>query len=83
MVKFVPSRIGDMLSKKSVRDRMISEEGISLTEFCYQTFQAYDWLELFRKFECTIQIGGSDQLGNIYAGYDLIKRVHKDNLGKK
>jgi tyrosyl-tRNA synthetase len=64
--------IGYMLAKESVSSRM--ETGISYTEFSYMIFQAYDFLELFRRHKCEIQIGGSDQWGNITAGIELIRR---------
>lgn len=55
---------------------MTSEQGISFTEFTYQLLQAYDFFQLYQKYNCTIQIGGSDQWGNILAGIDLISRKH-------
>ncbi len=64
-----------MLSKESVRRRIESEEGISYTEFSYALLQAYDFLVLHDRFNCTLQMGGSDQWGNITAGMDLIRRV--------
>ena len=62
-----------MLQKESVRARI--DTGISYTEFSYMLLQAYDFLHLFRAKRCTIQVGGSDQWGNITAGIDLIRRV--------
>jgi tyrosyl-tRNA synthetase len=62
-----------MLQKESVQARL--DAGISYTEFSYMLLQAYDFLHLFRKEQCTIQVGGSDQWGNITAGIDLIRRV--------
>jgi tyrosyl-tRNA synthetase len=62
-----------MLQKESVQARL--DAGISYTEFSYMLLQAYDFLHLFRKEQCTIQVGGSDQWGNITAGVDLIRRV--------
>jgi len=62
-----------MLQKESVKARL--DAGISYTEFSYMLLQAYDFLHLFRKEQCTIQVGGSDQWGNITAGIDLIRRV--------
>ena len=56
--------------------RLTSQQGISFTEFTYQLLQAYDFLTLHRKLGCTIQIGGSDQWGNIVAGIDLISRAN-------
>lgn len=68
-------RMGPMLSKDSVRSRLQSEEGMSFTEFSYQILQGYDFLHLHRSHGVTIQLGGSDQWGNITAGTDLIRRV--------
>ena len=65
--------VNQMLSKDSVANRL--EGGISYTEFSYQVLQAYDFLELYRRNKCTLQLGGSDQWGNIVAGLDLIRRV--------
>jgi tyrosyl-tRNA synthetase len=61
----------------SVKNRLSSESGISFTEFSYQLLQAYDFHHLNSKKGCTIQIGGSDQWGNIVAGIDLIKSLNK------
>jgi tyrosyl-tRNA synthetase len=65
--------VNAMMAKESVRRRL--EEGISFTEFSYSLLQAYDYLHLFRTLSCTLQMGGSDQWGNIVAGTDLIRRV--------
>lgn len=64
-----------MLQKESVSRRLESEEGISFTEFSYQVLQAYDFLQLFDRYQCTLQMGGTDQWGNITAGIDLIRKV--------
>jgi len=64
-----------MLQKESVNRRLESEEGISYTEFSYLLLQARDFLELFDRCNCTLQMGGSDQWGNITAGIDLIRKV--------
>jgi tyrosyl-tRNA synthetase len=64
-----------MLQKESVSRRLESEEGISYTEFSYLLMQAYDFLQLFDEFGCTVQLGGSDQWGNITAGIDLIRKL--------
>lgn len=69
-------RIGPMLSKESVRLRLNSEEGLSFTEFSYQLLQAYDFLYLNEHHNVNVQIGGSDQWGNITAGIDLLRKVH-------
>jgi tyrosyl-tRNA synthetase len=66
--------VARMLAKESVSAR-ISDEGISFTEFSYQILQAMDYLELFRRYGCVLQTGGSDQWGNLTAGVDLIRRV--------
>ncbi len=63
-----------MLSKDSVKTRL-NDQGISFTEFSYMLLQAHDYLELYRRHGCRIQIGGSDQWGNITAGLDLIRKV--------
>jgi tyrosyl-tRNA synthetase len=68
-------RVGKMLSKEAVSARLNSEHGISYTEFSYQILQGYDFLELFRRHDCTLQIGGSDQWGNLTSGSDLIHKV--------
>ena len=67
--------VNAMLAKESVKRRTESEDGISYTEFSYSLLQAYDYLVLHDQFGCTLQMGGSDQWGNITAGMDLIRRV--------
>lgn len=64
-----------MMAKESVKQRLESEEGISFTEFTYMLLQAYDFLEQYRRYNCTLQLGGSDQWGNITAGITLIRRM--------
>jgi len=66
--------VNQMLAKDSVASRL-SSTGISYTEFSYQVLQAFDYLELYRREGCRLQIGGSDQWGNIIAGLDLIRKV--------
>ena len=68
-------RVGKMIAKDAVSARLNSEAGISYTEFSYQILQAMDYLELYRRYGCTLQTGGSDQWGNLTAGVDLIRRV--------
>jgi tyrosyl-tRNA synthetase len=68
-------RMGAMLGKESVRARLDSEGGMSYAEFSYQLIQAYDFLSLADAEGCRIQIGGSDQWGNITAGVDLIRKL--------
>ena len=67
--------VNAMLAKESVKRRIESEDGISYTEFSYSLLQAYDYLVLHDRYNCTLQMGGSDQYGNILAGMDLIRRV--------
>src|SRR5678815_2534620 len=67
--------INAMLAKESVKRRIESEDGITYTEFSYSLLQAYDFLELYDRLGCTLQMGGSDQWGNITAGMDLIRRL--------
>lgn len=66
-----------MMAKDSVRKRLSEEskEGMSFTEFTYQLVQGYDFLHLYRKYGCTLQMGGSDQWGNITTGTELIRRI--------
>ncbi len=68
-------RMGTMLGKDSVRTRLSSESGMSFTEFSYQLLQGYDFLHLYRTAGCSIQLGGSDQWGNITAGTELVRRI--------
>ena len=65
-----------MIQRDSVRERLTPrEQGISYTEFSYMLLQAYDFLHLFQELGVTLQVGGSDQWGNIVGGIDLIRRV--------
>ncbi len=64
-----------LLAKESVRRRLGQDEGISFTEFSYLLLQAYDFLVLYDRYGCTLQLGGSDQWGNITAGCDLVRKV--------
>lgn len=68
-------RMGPMLTKDSVKTRLNSDEGLSFTEFSYQTLQAYDFLHLFESHGVNVQMGGSDQWGNMTAGVELIRKV--------
>ncbi len=70
--------VNSMLKKDSVKRRLENEEGISYTEFSYSLLQAYDFLELNRLHRCTLQLGGSDQWGNITAGTELIRRLRNE-----
>ena len=71
--------VNQMLSRETVRARLESG-GISYTEFSYQILQANDFLELYRRHGCTLQIGGSDQWGNLVSGVDLIRRVTGESV---
>lgn len=73
-------RMGTMLTKDSVKARLNSEDGMSFTEFSYQLLQGYDFLYLNQKYGVTLQIGGSDQWGNITAGIDLVRKVKGDSV---
>ncbi len=66
--------VNQMLAKDAVSSRL-NKDGISYTEFSYQVLQAMDFLELYKRYNCTLQLGGSDQWGNITAGLDLIRRI--------
>ncbi len=68
-------RVGKMLSKDAVSARLNSDSGISYTEFSYQVLQGMDFLELYQRYGCVMQTGGSDQWGNLTAGTDLIHKV--------
>ncbi|MHC0431364.1 tyrosine--tRNA ligase [Streptomyces sp. O3] len=71
-------RVNKMITKEAVARRLNSDAGISYTEFSYQVLQGMDYLELFRRYGCALQTGGSDQWGNITAGTDLIHRVEPE-----
>ncbi|GCD99619.1 tyrosine--tRNA ligase [Embleya hyalina] len=66
--------VNQMLARETVKSRLAGE-GMSYTEFSYVLLQSYDFVELYRRHGCTLQIGGSDQWGNITAGLDLIRRI--------
>ncbi len=68
-------RMGRMLAKETVSARLNSDEGLSFTEFSYQILQGMDYLELYRRYGCTLQTGGSDQWGNLISGTELIHKV--------
>jgi tyrosyl-tRNA synthetase len=73
-------RVNRMLTKDAVSARLNSAEGISYTEFSYQILQGLDYLELFRRYGCRLQAGGSDQWGNLTAGSDLIRRLTGESV---
>ncbi len=76
-------RIGSMLAKESVKARMEGSgsagEGMSYTEFSYQLLQGYDFYKLYKEHDCVLQLGGSDQWGNITAGIDVIRRLEGES----
>ncbi|CAL1352091.1 unnamed protein product [Linum trigynum] len=76
------ARVGTMVAKESVKKRLESEQGMSYTEFTYQLLQGYDFLYLFQNHGVNVQIGGSDQWGNITAGTDLIRRILQPKEGE-
>uniref|UniRef100_K3XC83 Tyrosine--tRNA ligase n=1 Tax=Globisporangium ultimum (strain ATCC 200006 / CBS 805.95 / DAOM BR144) TaxID=431595 RepID=K3XC83_GLOUD len=73
-------RVNAMLTRDSVKKRLDSDQGISFLEFSYQLFQAYDFLHLFRAQNCVVQIGGSDQWGNIASGCELVRKSTGDDV---
>lgn len=73
--------VNAMIQKESVKQRIEREgSGISFTEFSYMILQSYDFAELYRRHQCTIQIGGSDQWGNITGGIDLARRMYQGHV---
>ena len=68
-------RVNEMIRVEGYRQRLEREMGLSFLEFNYQLLQAYDYLCLFQKYDCVLQLGGDDQWGNILAGVDLVRRV--------
>jgi tyrosyl-tRNA synthetase len=73
-------RVNKMIAKDAVSARLNSDAGISYTEFSYQILQGMDFLELFRRYGCRLQTGGSDQWGNLTAGTDLIHKVTGESV---
>ena len=73
--------VNSMIQKESVKQRLDREgAGISFTEFTYMIMQSYDFAQLYRRYGCTLQIGGSDQWGNITGGIDLTRRMHQTQV---
>ena len=72
--------INELVKKDAIASRLNSEQGISYTEFAYPLLQAYDYLVLHRQYGCDVQVGGSDQWGNIVAGVDLIRRLEQKQV---
>ena len=73
-------RVGKMLSKDAVSARLNSDSGISYTEFSYQIMQGLDFLELYRRYGCILETGGSDQWGNLTSGADLVHKVESKSV---
>ncbi|MFE1316707.1 tyrosine--tRNA ligase [Kitasatospora phosalacinea] len=73
-------RVNNMIAKEAVARRLNSDAGISYTEFSYQILQGMDFLELNRRYNCTLQTGGSDQWGNLTAGTDLIRKAESRSV---
>src|SRR5690625_1875710 len=73
-------RLGSMLAKDTVARRLDSDEGISFAEFSYQILQGMDYLELYRRYGCTLQTGGNDQWGNLLSGVDLVRKVEGQHV---
>ncbi len=69
--------VNELIKKEAIANRLGSEAGISYTEFAYPLLQAFDYLTLNRDFGCDVQVGGSDQWGNIIAGVDLVRRIEQ------
>ncbi|KKT53368.1 MAG: tyrosyl-tRNA ligase, partial [Candidatus Yanofskybacteria bacterium GW2011_GWF1_44_227] len=74
-------RVNEMIKMEAYKLRLAREEGLSFLEFNYQLLQAYDYLQLFEKFGCRLQMGGDDQWGNILAGVDLIRHSDREQNG--
>ncbi len=73
--------VNAMIKKESVQQRLVREDqGISYTEFSYSLLQGYDFAELYKRHQCVLQVGGSDQWGNITAGTDLTRRLHQTQV---
>ncbi len=73
-------RVGAMLAKESVKIRLNSSEGLSMTEFSYQVIQAYDFYHMFKNHNVLLQVGGSDQWGNITAGIEFARKISSSQL---
>lgn len=69
--------VNELIKKEAIAQRLAGENGISYTEFAYPLLQAYDYLELHKTYNCDLQVGGSDQWGNMVAGIDLIRRLEQ------
>ncbi len=72
--------VNELIKKDAIATRLAGEHGISYTEFAYPLLQAYDYLELNRTYGCDVQVGGSDQWGNIIAGVDLVRKKEQKTV---
>lgn len=72
--------INELIKKEAIAARLAGENGISYTEFAYPLLQAYDYLTLHKKHSCDVQVGGSDQWGNILSGVDLVRKVEGNSV---
>jgi len=72
--------VNELIKKEAIAKRLSSETGLSYTEFAYPLLQAFDYLKLHQDYNCTLQIGGSDQWGNIVAGVDLVRRIKQETV---
>ncbi len=72
--------VNELIKKDAIANRLAGESGISYTEFAYPLLQAFDYLTLHREHGCDVQVGGSDQWGNIIAGVDLIRRIEQKKV---
>ncbi|MEZ4200474.1 MAG: tyrosine--tRNA ligase [Candidatus Paceibacterota bacterium] len=72
--------VNELIKKDAIANRLSSEVGLSYTEFAYPLLQAFDYLQLYRQHNCTLQVGGSDQWGNIVAGVDLVRRLEQTEV---
>lgn len=72
--------VNELIKKDAIANRLKGDTGISYTEFAYPLLQAYDYLELHRTYKCDVQVGGSDQWGNIIAGVELIRRKEQKTV---
>ena len=73
-------RVNEMIRAEGYRQRLERELGLSFLEFNYQLLQSYDYLCLFQKYDCVLQLGGDDQWGNILAGVDLVRRIEGERV---
>jgi tyrosyl-tRNA synthetase len=72
--------VNELIKKEAISKRLSSETGLSYTEFAYPLLQAYDYLKLYRDKNCTLQVGGSDQWGNMIAGVELVRKVERESV---